>query len=169
MAQKLKTILNLSYEVQTPETCTVTNSDGNTVLTAYAGSPIQFVGDGKEVTLSADAATMLPVKRKKMVPLGGGALPTGETVELLDSPMIVVKHAAWFDNSSHASITIQPAEWAKEVMTCYLKTAVPVMLQGVTWLDNVAPTMESGYTHLIAIQQIAPATIIANLAYSLPQ
>lgn len=169
MAQKLKTLLNHSYELQTPETCTVTNSAGTTILTAYAGTPVQFVADGKKVTLSADAATLLPVNREKLVSFGGGATSTGESVVLLSSPAIVVRHATWFDNASQTAITIQPAEWENEVMTCYLKTAVPVTLSGVTWLDDAAPTMESGYTHLIAIQQIAPATIVANLAYSLPQ
>lgn len=169
MAQQLKTLLNHSYEVQSPEPCTVTNSEGNTILTAYAGTPVQFVADGKEVTLSADAAILLPVNRKKLISHGGGASSTGEAVELLSSPNIVVKHATWFDNYSQTSITIQPTEWKNEIVTCYLKTSVPVTLSGVTWLDNVAPTMESGYTHFIAIQQIAPDTIAANLAYSLIQ
>lgn len=169
MVQQLKTLLNRTYEVQSPETCTVTNSAGTTILTAHAGTPVQFVADGKEVTLSSDAATLLPVNRKKLVSFGGGATSTGESVVMLSSPAIVVRHAIWFDNASQTAITIQPAEWENKVMTCYLKTAVPVTLSGVTWLDDAAPTMESGYTHLIAIQQIAPATIVANLAYSLPQ
>lgn len=169
MAQKLKTLLNQSYEVQSPETCTVTKSNSHTVLTAHAGTPLQFVADGKEVTLSADSATMLPVTSKKTITFGIGVLPTGEIMELLDSPIIVVKHGTWFDNSSHSSITIQPTEWKNKIVTCYLKSALPVTLSGATWLDDAAPTMESGYTHFIAIQQISAASIVANLAYSLPQ
>lgn len=169
MAQQLKTLLNRTYEVQSPETCSVTNSEGNIILTAYAGTPVQFVADGKDVTLSADAATLLPVNKKNLVALGGGASSTGESVVLLSSPSIEVRHATWFENANYSSITIQPAEWKNEVITCYLKTAVPVTLSGVMWLDDAAPTMESGYMHLIAIQQITPAVIVTNLAYSLPQ
>ena len=53
-------------------------------------------------------------------------------------------------------------------MTCYLKTAVPVELSGVTWIYG-APTMAEGYTYVIAFQQIDAVTVLANLAYVLPQ
>jgi hypothetical protein len=53
-------------------------------------------------------------------------------------------------------------------MTCYLKTSMPVSLSGVTWIYG-EPTMAEGYTYVIALQQLDDATVLANLAYSLPQ
>lgn len=171
MPQLLKTLLNRTYEVQTPVECTVTNSVGTTILTAYPGTPVQFVADGKMVTLSADAATLYLVEGKSTVSAGdsGGETATGEPVENLNSGVLQMKHATWFENTEQTSINVLPAPWKNEVMTCYLKTTAPVILSGVMWLDDAAPTMESGYTYFIAIQQIAPATIVANLAYSLLQ
>ena len=65
-------------------------------------------------------------------------------------------------------VRVTPAAWKNEVMTCYLKTAVPVELSGVTWIYG-APTMAAGYIYVIAMQQIDAATVLANLAYVLPQ
>lgn len=172
MAQQLKTLLNRTYEVQAPETCTVTNSDGNTILTAYAGVPVQFTADGKEVILSADSAMLRLVEGKSVVSVTGsgegGASASGETVKALSSPSLVMKHAVWYDNNSYSDITVQPAAWRNEVMTCTLKTPRPVSLAGVNWLYG-QPTMVEGYTYVIAMQQIDATTILANLAYILPQ
>lgn len=171
MPQLLKTLLNRTYEVQTPETCTVSNAAGNIILTAYPGTPVQFVADGKEVALSADAAILRLVEGKPTVSAGGsggGASSTGEAVESLTSPTLQMKHATWFDNVTQSAITIQPAPWQNEVVTCYLKTAVPVELSGVAWLEG-QPTMVEGDIFVIALQQIDVSVVLANLAYSFPQ
>lgn len=173
MAQQLRTLLNRTYEVQTPETCTVTNSDGNTILTAYAGTPVQFVADGKEVALSAKSATLRLVEGKSVVPVtgsgeGGSSSASGETVKPLSSPSLAMKHAVWYDNDSHSDITVQPAAWRNEVMTCTLKTTRPISLSGVNWIYG-QPTMVEGYTYVVAMQQINATTVLANLAYILPQ
>lgn len=39
----------------------MSNSDGDLILTVYAGTPVQFAADGREVTLSSDFARMYPV------------------------------------------------------------------------------------------------------------
>ena len=110
---------------------------------------------------------------------GGGGAATGEQFgsmmfsglddgsgNVTVSADLTVKHATWFDNSQHASnVRVIPAAWKNEVMTCYLNTAVPVELSGVTWV-NEAPEMLEGYTHVIAVQQIAENVVLANLAYS---
>ena len=172
MAQKLKTLLNHTYEVQTPETCTVTNSDGNTILTAYAGTPVQFVADGKEVSLSSDSAVLRLVEGKSVVQVaasgGESVSASGEPLKPLSSSSLAMKHAVWYENASHSDITVQPAAWLNEVMTCTLKTTCPVSLFGVTWIYG-QPTMAEGYTFVVVMQQIDASTVLANLAYVLPQ
>ena len=79
-----------------------------------------------------------------------------------------IADATWFANADQALLTIAPAIWKNEVITCYLKTAVPVELSGVQWLYG-EPAMAQGYTYVIALQQIEPTTVLANLAYVLPQ
>lgn len=171
MAQQLKTLLNRTYEVQTPETCTVTNSDGTTILTAYAGVPVQFTADGKEVILSADSALLRLVEGKSYVAItetgSGGSYMSGEEVMTLSAPEFTMKHATWFENSTHASIVVKPAEWKGKVMTSYLKTMVPVSLSGVQWLYD-EPFMMEGATYVVALQQVDEELIVANLAYVVP-
>ncbi len=97
---------------------------------------------------------------------GGGALSaTGDPVEWLSSDSLVIAHSTWFDNAEQTSITVTPAMWKNEVMTCYLKTAVPVKLSGVQWLYD-EPAMLQGSTYVVALQQIDAATVLANLAYT---
>ena len=172
MAQQLKTILHWRYEVSSPEACSVSRADGSLICNVPAGSPMEFTADGAEVILSADQATMLPVSGKVVQQTGGadaeGLSATGEPVLALTESLLTVSHATWFDNAGQGSITVQPAVWKNEVMTCYLKTTVPVSLSGVTWLYG-EPAMVAGYTYVVAFQQLDASTVLANLAYVLPQ
>ncbi len=169
MPQLLKTLMNRTYEVQTPVECTVTNSVGITILTAYPGTPVQFVADGKMVTLSADAAILRLVEGKSTVSGGGGgASAAGEPVRPLLSDTLKIQHATWFNNAEQSAITVQPAEWENRVLTCYLKTTCPVSLSGVNWLYG-EPAMMEGYTFVIALQQVDASTVLANLAYTIKQ
>ncbi len=174
MPQQFNTINQWRYEVTSPDECQVTDSAGRLILAAWPGTPEQFVADGRPVTLSSDSATLLPANGSS-APVdsgcgGGGAAlsATGEPVAALSSAELTIRHATWFANETQATIAVLPGAWKNEVMTCYLKTAVPVELAGVTWLYG-EPTMVQGYTYVIALQQIDSAVILANLAYSLPQ
>ena len=172
MPQQFNTIYQWRYEVSSPDECQVTNSAGHLILTAWPGTPEQFVADGRPVTLSSDSATLLPAN--------GGSAPadsgsrgtslsaTGEPVLPMTTTEFTMKHATWFANEGQRSITALPAEWKNEVMTCYLKTAVPVALSGVNWIYG-APVMVEAYTYVIALQQVDAATVLANLAYTIPQ
>ena len=99
---------------------------------------------------------------------GAGGLATGEKVLPLEGDTLVVQHATWFVNDAQGSIAVQPGAWKDEVMTCYLKTAVPVELAGVRWLYG-QPTLVAGYTYVVALQQIGADVVLANLAYTIPQ
>lgn len=172
MSQQINTLFQWRYEVSSADECQVTDSAGNLLLTVQPGSPAMFVADGLPVVLSSDSATMLPANTIAMATGGGTAAPvlsaTGEPVVSLTSAELTVRHATWFDNAEQADISIIPAIWQNEVMTCYLRTSVPVTLTGVQWLYG-EPTMAEGYTYVIALQQIDAATVLANLAYVLPQ
>lgn len=146
----------------------MTNSDGNTILTAYAGVPVQFTADGKEVILSADSALLRLVEGKSYVAItetgSGGSYMSGEEVMTLSAPEFTMKHATWFENSTHATIVVKPAEWNGKVVTCYLKTSIPTMISGVQWLHG-EPSMHTDAVHVVALQQISSEVVIANLAY----
>ena len=172
MSQQFNTIYQWRYEVSSPDECQVTDADGRLILAAWPGTPEQFVADGRPVTLSSDSATLLPANGSSApVDAGsGGAVlsATGEPVVALSESELTMKHATWFDNAEQTAITVLPAAWKNEVMTCYLKSAVPVGLSGVTWIYG-EPTMAAGYTFVIALQQIDATAVLANLAYVLPQ
>lgn len=173
MSQQFDTIYQWRYEVSSPDECQVVDSTGRLILTVWPGSPEQFVADGQPVTLSSDSASLLPANGGRMVSAGssgGGAAlsATGEPVESLSSAVLTIRHATWFTNAEQGSVQVQPAVWNDEVMTCYLKTEVPVSLSGVTWLYG-EPAMMEGFTFVIALQQVNDATVLANLAYSLKQ
>ena len=172
MAQILNTTLYWRYEVSSPEACSVTLADGSLLCSVAPGAPAEFVGDGRPVTLSSDAARMLPVAGRLVQQGGGGASPalsaTGEPVLPLAGDALVVQHATWFVNDAQGSITVQPGVWRNEVMTCYLKTSVPVSLTGVTWLYG-EPFMADRYIYVIALQQLDAISVFANLAYTIPQ
>lgn len=171
MSQQLETLLNHRYEVRSPEACTVTDAADTLILTVSPGTPAYFIADGHPVTLSADSATMLPANARVVEPgaSGGASLSaTGEPVLPVSAPELTVRHATWFDNSLQNAITVLPAAWKNEVMTCYLKTAVPVTLSGVNWIYG-APVMVEDYMYVIALQQVDAVTVLANLAYTIPQ
>ena len=168
MSQILKTTLYWRYEVRSPEACTVTGSDGSLLCSVAPGTPSEFVGDGHPVSISSALARMLPVPGKIVQQNGGSSSlsATGEPVLPLQSAGLTVRHATWFENASLGNISVLPAPWKDEVMTCYLKTAVPVSISGVTWLYG-EPAMMEGFTFVVALQQVDASTILANLAYSL--
>lgn len=171
MSQQINTLFQWRYEVSSAEECRVTDADGNLIITVQPGAPAVFVADGHPVTLSADSATMLPANARVVETgaSGGASLSaTGEPIVTLTSDTLAMQHATWFDNSTQSAVTITPATWNNEVMTCYLKTSIPVTLSGVTWIYG-EPAMAAGYTYVIALQQIDAVTVLANLAYTLPQ
>lgn len=150
----------------------MTLADGTLLCSVAPGAPAEFVGDGRPVTLSSDAARMLPVAGRLVQQGGGGASPalsaTGEPVLPLVGDTLAVQHATWFENAAQGSISVQPGAWRNEVMTCYLKTSVPVSLTGVTWLYG-EPFMADRYIYVIALQQLDAISVFANLAYTIPQ
>ena len=158
--------------MSSPEACSVSRTDGSTICQVAAGVPAEFTADGANVILSSNLATMLPVSGKVVQQTGGSAAvglsATGEPVLPLESGNLTMRHATWFDNSSQSTISVQSALWKNEVLTCYLKTAVPVSLSGVSWIYG-EPFMVEGFVYVIALQQIDTATVLANLAYTLPQ
>ena len=154
----------------------MTDAHGTLLGTAAPGVPLHFTADGPPVTLSADSATLRPTRAASAAVEAGsggdsggaGLSASGEPVVALSGGSLTVKHATWFDNAGQAAVSVLPAAWKNEVMTCYLKTAVPVALSGVTWLYG-EPTMTAGYTYVIALQQMDAAIVLANLAYTIPQ
>lgn len=165
-----------TYSVHTTKGCTVSDDSGwSKTIAAPDG---YFTAHGSTVYLSDDEATLREVFKAAPVAGGsGGGAATGEKIatiiNVFNNGMIEgglkVTHATWFDNSQNVGkVRVTPAAWKNEVMTCYLKTAVPVELSGVTWIYG-APTMAAGYIYVIAMQQIDAATVLANLAYVLPQ
>ena len=158
--------------MSSPEACSVSRTDGSTICQVAAGVPAEFTADGADVILSSNLATMLPLAGKVVQQSGGAAAEglsaTGEPVVPLVSASLPMRHATWYDNAEQTAITVIPAAWKNEVMTCYLKTALPVELSGVAWLYG-PPTMANGYTFVIALQQVDAATVLANLAYTIPQ
>ena len=105
---------------------------------------------------------MLPTR------LAGVESSGGEAVLPVQGEALMPHHATWFNNTEQTTLTISPAAWKNEVITCYLKTEVPVALAGVRWLYG-EPAMVEGFTYVVALQQIDAATVLANLAYSLKQ
>ena len=159
--------------MSSPEACSVSRTDGSLLCSVPAGVPTEFTADGAEIILSSPLATMLPVSGKVVQQTGGssaaGLSATGEPVVLLSTPELTMKHATWYDNAEQSSITVNPAPWKNEVMTCYLKTGVPLEINGVQWIEGAAPALDGGISHVIALQQVNAQTIICNLAYSYAQ
>ncbi|MBR1981630.1 MAG: hypothetical protein IKA23_02640 [Akkermansia sp.] len=181
MSQTFKVIQKWRYEVYSPEACTVTDSQGTVYCTSYPGESARFIAHADEVILSSDHARLVSIEGNAYDPYdsnsssdsggGGSAIikpATGETIIPLTASELTIRHATWFDNAEQTAISIIPASWQNEVMTCYLKTSVPVELSGVTWLYG-EPTMLPGYTYVVALQQIGASTVLANLAYTIPQ
>ena len=172
MSRQVDTILQWRYEVTSAEECRVTDAAGNLIITVQPGAPAVFVADGEPVVLSSDSATMLPANTLAMESVGGNAAPalsaTGEPVVPLATAELTMRHSTWFDNAEQSVVQVAPAAWKNEVMTCYLKTDVPVELAGVSWLYG-APVMVERYTYVIALQQLGESVVFANLAYTIPQ
>lgn len=181
MSQTFKVIQKWRYEVHSPEACTVTDSQGTVYCTSYPGESARFIAHEDEVTLSSDHARLVSIEGNAYDPYGvrsasdsggGGAAvvkpATGETIVPLTSAELTIRHATWFDNAEQTAISIIPATWQNEVMTCYMKTAVPVTLSGVNWIYG-APVMVEDYMYVIALQQVDAVTVLANLAYTIPQ
>lgn len=167
---EINTNAGKTYTVVSEAGCTVSTADGKLIKEIAAGQDYFTAISGKTV-ISDDSAECVEVF--KCAPIGGsggggGLNASGEPVQLLSGGTLALKHANWFDNSAQSAITVAPASWANEVVTSYLKTSVPVTLSGVQWLYG-QPTMANGYTYVIALQQIDAVTVLANLAYTLPQ
>ena len=160
-----------TYAVTSPNGCTVTTEDGLTLAEVEAGKQGYFVAVSGKVLLSDEAAVLTQVFSGALIAGGnggGGVSATGEKVVPLAGDTLEVKHATWFVNAAQGSIAVQPGVWRNEVMTCYLKTSLPVTLAGVRWLYG-EPAMMEGFTFVVALQQVDATTILANLAYSLKQ
>lgn len=166
MAQILDSIPYRWHVVYSADACTVADAHGNPYCSVAAGGSAVFWCVGKQVSLSSDSARMYPLTED--VSAVFARFTPGEPVRGLLSDALEIQHATWFNNAEHATITVQPAAWQGRVLTCYLKTAVPVELGGVTWLYG-KPHMGDGYTYVIALQQIDAVTVLSNLAYSIPR
>lgn len=181
MSQTFKVIQKWRYEVHSPEACTVTDSKGTVYCTSYPGESARFIAHADEVILTSDQARLVSIEGNAYDPYGTSAASdpgtegstiikpiTGEAIVPLTAAELTIRHATWFDNAEQGTIAVAPASWLNEVMTCYLKTAVPVALSGVQWLYG-EPAMMEGFSFVIALQQIDASTVLANLAYSLKQ
>ena len=166
--KKEQTFPGKTYSVHTASGCTVSDKNGwSKTIDAPDG---YFTAHAGEVTIDGDdAATLREVFNAAPIAGGGGGVSaTGEKVVPLEDYSLTVKHATWFTNDTQSSVLVLPAEWKNAVATCYLKTAVPVSLSGVTWLYG-EPAMMEGFSFVIALQQVDASTVLANLAYSLKQ
>ena len=166
MAQILDSIPYRWHVVYSADACTVTDTQGNTCCSVAPGGSAVFWCVGKQVSFSSDTARMYPLTED----VSGvfARFTPGEPVQPLHTDTLKIQHATWFNNADQAAISVQPAAWQDRVLTCYLKTAVPVSISGVQWLYG-QPLMADGYTYVIALQQIAAGVILANLAYTLAQ
>lgn len=166
MAQLLDSIPYRWHVVYSAEACTVTDAQGNPYCSVAAGGSAVFWCVGKQVSLSSDSARMYPLTEDVSAVFARFA--PGEPVLPLQSDAFEIQHATWFNNTEQPAITVRPAAWQGRVLTCYLKTSLPVELSGVTWLYG-KPVMVAGCTYVIALQQIDTATVLANLAYTIKQ
>lgn len=172
------TIPGKTYAVTTRYGCTVGAPDmpDYILLELDANKQGYFVACSTRVYVTDDTAKVTEVFKAAPIAANapsagggnGGGSTTGEKVVALTSGSLTAKHATWFDNKAQSSISVQAAPWKNEVMTCYLKTAVPVELSGVIWLYG-EPAMMEGFTFVVALQQVDASTVLANLAYSLKQ
>lgn len=166
MAQILKSIPSRWHVVYSPDTCDVSDSKGNLYCSVAGGGFSVFYCTSKKTQLSSDLARMHDITSdvSGMLTL----VLSGEPVMPMGEAELSMQHATWFNNAELTAVAIRPAAWQNRVMTCYLKTSVPVELSGVTWLYG-KPVMVAGCTYVIALQQIDTATVLANLAYTIKQ
>lgn len=161
-----------TYSVNSVGGCTI-SAGGTTLATIPANVQTTFIAPEEEVLVSDDNAIIVEVTGVGAGGSGGSGEGgsggvSGEPIIQISSDVLTISHSTWHDNTTQSSITVNPAPWKNEVMTCYIKTSIPVELSGVTWLYG-QPFMAEGYTYVIAIQQIDASAVLANLAYSLPQ
>lgn len=166
MAQILNAIPHRWHIVYSTDACAVTDARRNPCCTVAAGGSSVFWCVGKEVCLSSDSARMYPLSEDFSAVFA--RVTPGEPMRRLKAPFLTMQHGTWFNNPEHPAVTVRPAEWQDFVVTSFLKTAVPVELSGVTWIDG-CPPMIAGYTYVIALQQIDATAVFANLAYTIPQ
>lgn len=166
MAQILNSIPYRWHVVYSADACTVTDTQGNTCCSVAPGGSAVFWCVGKQVSLSSDTARMYPLAED--VSAVFAHFTPGEPVLPLHTDTFKIQHATWFTNTEQSAISVQPAEWENRVLTCYIKTEVPVSLTGVSWLYG-EPAIVDDFTYVIALQQIDAVTILANLAYTLKQ
>lgn len=164
MAQLLDSIPYRWHVVYSAEACTVTDAQGNPYCSVAAGGSAVFWCVGKQVSLSSDSARMYPLTEDVSAVFARFA--PGEPVLPLQSDAFEIQHATWFNNTEQPAITVRPAAWQGRVLTCYLKTSLPVELSGVSWLYG-QPYMGVGYTYVVALQQVDDSTVLANLAYTI--
>lgn len=179
-----KAIAGTWYTITCTAAVTVTQEiegETATLATLDESGTVSFRATSPTITIETTGKYhILPTKAPAAGSIGGGGgAATGEQFgsmmfsgsddgsgNVTFSADLTVKHATWFDNSQNASkVRVIPAAWKNEVMTCYLKTAVPVTLSGVQWLYD-EPGMLQGGTYVVALQQIDAATVLANLAYT---
>lgn len=165
----IPTVEGKMYCVATKTSCDVTTEAGTLLGTAEAGHPLWFQAQkGATTTLSDDHAEY-SASRFNSAPaavIGGGGYSSGERVAALVGSELTMSHATWFSNTEQSALSVNAAEWKNRVLTCYLKTTVPVSLSGVSWLYG-QPVMEAGFIYVLALQQVDASTILANLAYTI--
>lgn len=164
MAQILDSIPYRWHVVYSADACTVADAHGNPYCSVAAGGSAVFWCVGKQVSLSSDSARMYPLTED----VSGvfARFTPGEPVQPLHTDTLKIQHATWFNNTEQSAISVHAAEWENRVLTCYLKTEVPVFLSGVSWLYG-QPVMEAGFIYVLALQQVDASTILANLAYTI--
>lgn len=167
---KVRVLTGMDYCVTSSAGCDVYRDDGVTKLVSMKAGQDYFTAVEGAVFVSDDTAEVTERRITKLTVVGGagGGSGTGEKVLPLETSTLEVQHATWFVNDAQGSISVQPGVWRNEVMTCYLKTAVPVELAGVRWIYG-RPTLVAGYTYVVALQQIGADVVLANLAYTIPQ
>ena len=77
------TIPGKTYAVTSARGCTVTTTDGTTLVEAEAAPQSYFVAEGGRVTLSDDSAILTELFKLAPIALGGGGKPAAATLSLL--------------------------------------------------------------------------------------
>lgn len=161
-----------TYAITSPNGCTVTQrADDTTIVNAVsAGVQTLLIAQAGRFEVSDDAAVVTECggSASLVSTVNAHDVGNGCMVRDVDGEALQVSGATWFRNTAQSSISVQPAVWKNMVLTCYIQTSLPVTLEGVTWLYG-APEMGVGITYVIALQQVDAATVLANLAYALPQ
>lgn len=159
------------HNVRSDNGCTVTQikPNGETIVDEIpAGETTAVFAFSSEFDVSDNTAVVQQVFNSAPIAGSGGGSSSGERVSALTGAELPIRHATWFNNADQTAISVQPAAWQDRVLTCYLKTEVPVSLSGVNWLYG-EPAMMEGFSFVIALQQVDASTVLANLAYTIKQ